>query len=576
MPRTQKPAPTARSSLQVVSPPSKKRKRDDVDPNGTRPTSRPRSKHTDNGLLESPRSSRHLRQVGADVLTKKEQTSTARAIQNGSVALTESDEVNISIQKTLGSRSKNPKTAKAAAVDEEDSAREEDGKPNHKGKVKAKPASDEADDAADDTKPKRKRKTQEEKDAEAMPLAARTIGSKMFVGAHTSIAKGVENAVTNCLHIGGNAFACFLKSQRKWENPPLQDANRDAFHKALIEHKYDGMKHIVPHGSYLVNLANADKDKAKQSYDAFIDDLRRCEALGIKYYNFHPGGAGTSTISEAIGRLAANLNRALSETHTVSPLLENMAGHGTLLGGRFSDLRDVIAQIKPEFKSRIGVCIDTCHAFAAGYDLRTPDAFQKTMKEFDDVVGIQYLKAMHLNDSKAPFASHRDLHQNIGLGFLGLRAFHNVMNEPRFHGLPLILETPSEKPDPSDPKGKKMIEDKSVWAKEIKLLESLIDMDPESQEFKSLEKELSDRGKKERAEMQAQFDKKQEKEKKKLAKDLEKGQRSLSDMFAKKDGGSANKAGSKPKKKSKREAESDSSDLSSVGDLSDGEEGHVH
>ncbi|KAK5050587.1 hypothetical protein LTR84_003869 [Exophiala bonariae] len=572
MTRGRKPVSATNSSLQAESPASKKRKRDETDPNEITPT----GKRTNNVLMDSPRSSRRSRPVAASSVVKEEQISNVQVSQNGSITIKESEEIDISIQKPLGSKARKSKATKAELVDEQGSGSEGDVRPKQKSKAKAKPVSDEGDEAADATKSKRKRKTQEEKDAEAMPLAARTIGSKMFVGAHTSIAKGVENAVTNCLHIGGNAFACFLKSQRKWENPPLQDVNRDAFHKALVEHKYDGMKHVVPHGSYLVNLANADKDKAKQSYDAFIDDLRRCEALGIKYYNFHPGGAGTSSVSEAIGRLAANLNRALSETSTVVPLLENMAGHGTLLGGRFSDLRDVIAQIKPEFKSRIGVCIDTCHAFAAGYDLRTPEAFQKTMKEFDDVVGIQYLKAMHLNDSKAPFASHRDLHQNIGLGFLGLRAFHNVMNEPRFQGLPLILETPSEKADPSDPKGKKMMEDKSVWAKEIKLLESLVDMDPESQDFKSLEKDLSNKGKKERAEMQAQFDKKQEKENKKLAKDLEKGQRSLADMFAKNGGAPASKALSKPKKKSKRETESDSSDLSSVGDLSDDEEGHVH
>lgn len=547
MPRVRKPTLDVSSPSQVESLTSKKRKRNEDSPVVSTPTTKQRA----NGFVKSPRSSRRSRPTGADVLVKEE----SRDPSGGT---------------------KTRKAPKAEPVDEQESLSEEETKPKPKRTTKAKPVKDEEDEVdEDESKPKRKRKTKEEKDAEAMPLAARTVGSKMFVGAHTSMAKGVENAVTNCLHIGGNAFACFLKSQRKWDNPPLQDVNRDAFRKALIEHKYDGTKHIVPHGSYLVNLATADKDKAKQSYDAFIDDLRRCEALGIKHYNFHPGGAGTSTVDEAISRLAANLNRALSETSTVVPLLENMAGHGTLLGGRFSDLRDVIAQIKPEFKSRIGVCIDTCHAFAAGYDLRTPEAFQKTMQEFDDVVGMQYLKALHLNDSKAPFNSHRDLHQNIGLGFLGLRAFHNVMNEARFQGLPLILETPSERPDPSDPKGKKTIEDKSVWAKEIKLLESLIDMDPESPEFKSLEKELSDKGKKERQEMQAQFEKKQEKEKKKIAKDVEKGQRSLSDMFAK-PGGQAKKATPKPAKKSRRAEENDSSDLSSVGELSDGEDGHVH
>ncbi|KIW10812.1 hypothetical protein PV08_10111 [Exophiala spinifera] len=411
-------------------------------------------------------------------------------------------------------------------------------KPRRPRKSKTTQDSNKAEDSDEpdaESTPKRKRKTAAEREADRIaamiPLAARATNLKMFVGAHTSMAKGVENAVTNCVHIGGNAFACFLKSQRKWDNPPLADANRDAFKAALLEHKYDGTQHIVPHGSYLVNLATEDKAKSEQSYAAFIDDLHRCEALGIRYYNFHPGGAGQAPFNEAVARLAGNLNRALAETKTVVPLLENMAGHGTLIGGRFSDLRDVIDLIKPEFQARIGVCIDTCHAFAAGYDLRSPEAFAATMKEFDETVGLKYLKALHLNDSKAPLGSHRDLHQNIGLGFLGLRAFHNVMNFSAFEGLPLILETPCERPDPSDPKGKKTIDDKNVWATEIKLLESLIGMDVDGETFKTLEKDLADKGRQERETMQKQFDKKTEEQKKKAAK--EKGQKSLRDMFGK-------------------------------------------
>ncbi|RMD43430.1 hypothetical protein DV735_g1782, partial [Chaetothyriales sp. CBS 134920] len=368
--------------------------------------------------------------------------------------------------------------------------------------------------------------------SEAMPLAVRTPGLKMFVGAHTSVAKGVENAITNSVHIGGNAFACFLKSQRKWESAALKDENREAFKRGLITHSYDSSKHIVPHGSYLVNLASADAALATKSYNAFIDDLKRCEALGIKHYNFHPGSAGATTpLAEAIERLAGQLNRALAQTSTVVPLLENMATRGSIIGGKFEDLRDIIALIKPEFQHRIGVCIDTCHAFAAGYDLRTPEAFKQTLAELDSLVDIKkYVRALHVNDSKAPFASHRDLHQNIGLGFLGLRAFHNVMNEERFHGLPLILETPCERPDPKN--AHKKIEDRQVWADEIKLLESLIGMDPEGAEFVRLEKELGDKGRAERATMQKQFEEKQAKERKKLAKDKEKGQKSLKDMLA--------------------------------------------
>ena len=403
-------------------------------------------------------------------------------------------------------------------------------------KVKAEPT-DVADTNGDleekeESKPvKGKKKTKEEKEAEAMPLATRTPDLKYFVGAHTSMAKGVENAIHNSAHIGGNAFACFLKSQRKWYNPPLKDENRDAFRAALITHKYDAESHIVPHGSYLVNLATEDNDMAKKSYDAFVDDLKRCEALGIKHYNFHPGAAGKAPMDEAIGRLAHRLNEALSETTTVVPLLENMATRGSVIGGKFADLRAVIDQIKPEHKSRIGVCIDTCHAFASGYDLRTSDAFKKTLQELDDVVGFKYVKALHLNDSKAPFSSNKDLHQNIGVGFLGLRAFHSIMNEPRFQNLPLILETPCERPDPKDTTGKKTIDDKKVWVGEIKLLESLIGMDPDGIEFKKLEKDLSDQGKAERAKMQKSMDETAAKKAKKLAKEMEKGQQSLAGMF---------------------------------------------
>lgn len=382
-----------------------------------------------------------------------------------------------------------------------------------------------------DSKPKqtRKRKTKEQKDAEAMPLAARTKGLKMFVGAHVSIAKGVENAITNSLHIGGNAFALFLKSQRKWDNPALKDENMQAFKQHCAHHQYDAGSHVVPHGSYLVNLASPDKDMSKKSYDAFVDDLHRCEKLGIKYYNFHPGSTNKEPLDEAIGRLAGNLNRALAETSTVVPLLENMAGRGSVIGSRFTDLRDIIAAIKPEFKSRIGICIDTCHTFAAGYDLRSPEAFQKTFQELDDTVGLEYLKAMHINDSKAPLDSHRDLHQNIGVGFLGLRAFHNLMNDPRFCNIPLVLETPCDKPDPSNPK--KTIDDKNVWAREIKLLESLIGMDAEGEEFKKLEAELSRQGEAEREKMQKSIDLKGEKEQRKMEKELAKGQKTINGML---------------------------------------------
>lgn len=221
-----------------------------------------------------------------------------------------------------------------------------------------------------------------------------------------------------------------------------------------------------------------------------------------------PGNTGSSSRPSAIARIAGSLNRAHAATKTVKPLLENMAGAGNVIGSTFEDLRDIIAQV--DDKSRIGVCLDTCHSFAAGYDLRTPEAFKSTLEKFDKVVGMKYLSALHLNDSKAPFASHRDLHQNIGVGFLGLRAFHNVMNEPRFEGLPMVLETPI---DAKDDEGKD-IEDKGIWAREIKMLEGLIGMDTKGEEFGTLERELAGKGKEEREKFQEAFERKTEKERK--------------------------------------------------------------
>ncbi|KAJ5286682.1 Endodeoxyribonuclease IV [Penicillium angulare] len=400
---------------------------------------------------------------------------------------------------------------------------------------------------------KRGKKSKEEKEAEVMPLAPRTKGLKMLVGAHVSAAKGVFNAIHNSEHIGGNAFALFLKSQRKWDNPALLDEHRDKFRKLCAEKGYDAGAHILPHGSYLVNLAQNDKAKSKQAYDSFLDDLRRCEALGIKLYNFHPGSANQTPLPEALSRLASTLTQAIKETSTVIPVLETMCGHGNTIGGALSEFKDLLALIPEKHHSRIGICIDTCHSFAAGYDLASPEGFKAFLDEFEELIGIRFLKALHLNDSKAPFGSKRDLHANIGTGFLGLRAFHNVMNEPRFEGLPMVLETPidrveGEGEDESDgeggakKKGKKgakrpvgasapTVPDPGVWAREIKLLESLIGMDVEGEEFKMLEAKLSEEGRETRVKQQEQYDKKVETEKKKEAKEKAKGQKSLVDMM---------------------------------------------
>lgn len=389
----------------------------------------------------------------------------------------------------------------------------------------------------------KKRKTKEEKEAETMPLAERTLVSTLkqaiHIGAHVSGAGGVHNSINNSLRIGGNAFALFLKSQKKWVNPPLAPEARDQFKAFCKEEKYDASKYVLPHCSYLVNLAQPDEQKAKQAYDCFLDDLKRCEELGIKLYNFHPGSTGGHPRPEAIARIAAQLNKAHKATKTVVTLLENMAGAGNVIGSTWEDLRDIIALI--DDKSRVGVCLDTCHTFAAGYDLRSPEAFKKTMDGFSKIVGLPYLKALHLNDSKSPLASNRDLHANIGTGFLGLRAFHNVINFKPFQNMPMVLETPIEKKGANG----KNIEDPSTWAVEIKLLEGLLERDPESKEFKEEEQRLQDLGADERKKYQDQVDKKKQEV-------LKKGQKTLDSMFK--------KAPAKKVKKGKKESDDEDSE----------------
>ncbi|KAI0514786.1 xylose isomerase-like protein [Xylaria bambusicola] len=388
-----------------------------------------------------------------------------------------------------------------------------------KRKTVVKPKVEEEQSTIEEPKtaaPKKQRATKTKaKPEDSMPLAERTaiasLKKAMRIGAHVSSAGGVHNSITNAVHIGANAFALFLKSQRKWQNPPITAEAREGFHNLSKTHKFEVHQHCLPHGSYLVNLAQVEKEKADQAYGAFLDDLQRCELLGIRLYNFHPGNTNGDARDAAIGRIAAQLNKAHKATKTVVTVLENMAGQGNVVGSTFEDLRDIIALI--DDKTRVGVCIDTCHAFAAGYDLRSSKAFAATMAKFDEVVGTKYLRALHLNDSKAPFASHRDLHANIGTGFLGLRAFHNVMNYDSLAELPMVLETPIDRPGPDG----KTIEDKQIWADEIKLLESLIGMDAETAEFAALEEKLQAQGASERAKIQDQVNRKGVKDAKKTS-----------------------------------------------------------
>ncbi|KAH7390727.1 DNA-lyase [Pyrenochaeta sp. MPI-SDFR-AT-0127] len=347
------------------------------------------------------------------------------------------------------------------------------------------------------------RKTKNAKNVE--PIAERTTATKHRIGAHVSSAGGVHNAPVNLIFIGGNAFALFLKNHKKWASPDLDPEHARLFTEGCKSNNIHVGDCCLPHGSYLVNLAHPDPERKKQAYSSFLNDLCRCHKLGIRLYNFHPGNANATTREEGIRLIAENINKAHGNPATgeVITVLETMASLGNTIGGTFADLAAIIELVND--KSRIGVCLDTCHVFAAGYDLRTAEAYAHTMQKFDKEIGLEYLLAFHINDSKAPFSSYRDLHARIGTGYLGLRAFHNIMNDVRFHGLPMILETPVSVIGED---GKKF-EDKSIWAREIKMLEKLVGMDTKSDEFKELEANLQKEGEGERERIGSQVERRQ-------------------------------------------------------------------
>ena len=276
-----------------------------------------------------------------------------------------------------------------------------------------------------------------------------------YIGAHVSAAGGVENAPANAHGIGATGFALFTKNQRQWVAAPLTAAQIDAFRKACDKYGYTPAQ-ILPHDSYLINLGHPEREALEKSRAAFLDEMQRCEALGLDRLNFHPGSHLQKMSPErSLDLIAESINIALDKTRGVTAVIENTAGQGSNLGFAFEHLAYLIERV--EDKSRVGVCIDTCHAFAAGYDLRTAEACDKTFAELERVVGFGYLKGMHLNDAMKILGSHVDRHTPLGEGMIGMECFRYIMQDARFDGIPLILETPDEQ----------------RWPEEIALLKSL-------------------------------------------------------------------------------------------------------
>ena len=273
-----------------------------------------------------------------------------------------------------------------------------------------------------------------------------------YIGAHVSASGGVENAPLNAMAIGADAFALFTKNQRQWVSPPLTAKSIELFkencRKSGITSEY-----ILPHDSYLINLGNPDEEAIQKSRAAFIDEMQRCEQLGLTMLNFHPGShLNKVSVEQCLDEIAANINLALSRTKGVTAVIENTAGQGSNVGNKLEEIRYIIDRV--DDKSRVGVCIDTCHIYSAGYDI--VNDYDAAFAAVDNIIGREYLKAVHLNDTKKALASRVDRHETLGDGLLGIEFFKKRMKDSRFDNIPIILETPDE----------------SRWAEEIALLRS--------------------------------------------------------------------------------------------------------
>ena len=272
------------------------------------------------------------------------------------------------------------------------------------------------------------------------------------IGAHVSVSGGVEMAPVNALGIGADAFALFTKNQRQWVAKPLSVESITLFKENCEKEGFD-IRYILPHDSYLINLGHPDREGMEKSRAAFLDEMRRCELLGLKMLNFHPGShLNKISIEKCLDRIAESVNMTLDKTTGVTAVIENTAGQGSNVGNEFWHLRYIIDKV--EDKSRVGVCLDTCHTYTAGYDI--VNEYDRVFTEFDEVVGRNYLCAIHLNDSKKPLGSRVDRHDSIGKGLIGIDFFRRFMQDSHFDDMPVILETP----------------DDTIWRDEIKMLRS--------------------------------------------------------------------------------------------------------
>ena len=277
-----------------------------------------------------------------------------------------------------------------------------------------------------------------------------------YIGAHVSASGGVFNAPINAKALGAKSFALFTKNQRQWVAKPLDEETITLFKKNLDLAEILP-QHVLPHDSYLINLGHPEIEKREKSLDAFIDELQRCEQLGLDRLNYHPGShLKKISTEECLEYISNSMNTALEQTNGVKLVIENTAGQGSNLGFKFEHLAYLIDNSID--KERVGVCIDTCHMFTAGYDIRTKEAYEKTWQEFDDIVGFKYLMGMHINDSKPDLGSHVDRHDSLGKGKIGLDAFRFLMNDERMDDIPMVLETI----------------DSDIWKEEIELLYSFV------------------------------------------------------------------------------------------------------